>query len=137
MQCPRCPYRLSSKRNSSVCAFCAKDFYLKAATANSTELNKDPGAFCLKCPDNAKCDRNTTIKTLKGKNNTWRDSDNTETYYECENSYGCLGSSSCDEGYEGVLCEMCTNKVEYFDQDDGKCTVCPHSASLLYFPGIV
>ena len=120
-----------------MCAFCAEDFYLKAATVNSTELNKDPGAFCLSCPDNAKCDRNTTIKTLKGKRGFWRDSNNTGIYYACDDDVVCE-EETCAKVFKGILCESCIDKNEYFDQLDGvgKCTVCPHNATLLVIPGI-
>ena len=121
---------------SSACPFCAKDFYLKAATVDSSDLIKKPDTFCLACPVNTNCDKNTTIKTLKGNPDFWRYSLDTQEYYECEKSEGCQGGDSCAEGYEGILCETCVDEKEYLD-DNGKCTKCPHLSRVGILPGIV
>jgi len=137
VQCLQCPYRLSSEPNNTVCSFCAKDFYLKMATVDSGKLNKEPNDFCLACPVNAKCDRNTTIKTLKGNTNFWRDSLDTQKYYACENSNGCQGNNSCAEGYQGILCELCVDENKYVNYGNGKCTDCPRLLKLGRLPCIM
>jgi len=136
VQCLQCPYRLSSEPNNTVCSFCDKYFYLKIATVKSTELNKKPDNFCLPCPVNANCDRNTTIKTMKGNRGFWHNSLDSQKYYACENDEVCEGAK-CAEGYEGVLCELCIDEIKYFNRIDGKCMECPHLSRLVIPAGII
>jgi len=79
---------------------------------------------------------NTTIETLIGDSGFWRHSLSTKEFYKCKNKALCLGTS-CAEGYDGVLCEVCVDKNKYFDYLDGKCADCPYFSRLAIVAGIL
>jgi len=138
ISCLQCPYRLGSDGNSKLCPFCADEFYLNVQNVSIELLNKEPLSFCLPCPDNVKCDKNTTLTTLKGDPGFWRDSLQTAVFYQCnENIELCLGGLSCAEGHGGVKCEVCDDKERYFDESKGECVECPLFSRLGSLTGIV
>jgi len=155
VSCLQCPYRLGSEANSDICPFCADNFYLNVRNVNAELLNKDPTSFCLPCPANSQCEKNTTVETLKGNPGFWRDSLRTTVFYKCNNiARVCLGGRnsfsrslsgrvhnigdpSCDKGHSGVKCEVCVEKERYFDQSKGECSTCPSFSRLASVAGIV
>jgi len=132
--CFECHHLLGSEENSTKCPFCANKYYLNVPNVPYENLIENPANFCLPCPDNAICNRNTTIETIEGIAGFWRDSNQTEEFYKCSNiTEICLGGTSCAKGYSGVLCEVCKDKNEYFNSSEGECTECPQFARLGYF----
>jgi len=133
IQCPQCPFRLSSLGGKSNCTFCAAQFYL-ADTLTPRELFQSPDAFCKDCPPDANCVTNTTLKTLQVPVGYWRDSSKTSTLYECPSKIVCKSSNTrqgnnndyCITNHYGPLCESCQNEDDYFSRVDGRCINCPN-----------
>jgi len=138
VSCLPCSYRLGSYEESTKCSFCADGFYLKVLNVKSDSLIKNPDNFCLPCPDNARCEKNTTIETLQSSPGYWRASLQTETFYKCNDISGvCFGGTLCAEDHSGVRCEVCVGEKKYFDSSKGECTSCPSFLKLSLTIGIV
>ena len=122
-------------------------------------LFRQPLDHCFDCPVNATCPINTTLQTIGIPENFWRDSLYTSELYECkEGSTFCKGMTTtehekliigdqstivdstsesksgyyCQEGYTGLLCEVCVDDAKYFNRFKNECKECdPISESIL------
>ena len=123
--CVDCPYLLANEQNSTECPFCAENFYLKVTNVTQKALIADSAKYCLPCPSNAYCAKNTTIEKIAGDPGYWRHSIQTEIFYKCNHIAGvCLGGTLCAKGHKGIKCEVCEEKNQYFEPSEGKCIMC-------------
>ena len=93
--------------------------------------------ICTPCPENAKCNFDTTLSTLGVPGKYWRDSQDTKVLYSCDGYERCVGNwddtssnAYCAEGYDGPLCKVCVDESHYFSESNGECLKCP-SPSLI------
>ena len=134
VRCSPCPYRLSSQSGSTKCTFCAENFY-SSKGVKELDLLRNPNEFCLDCPDDATCGRNTTIESINVNKDYWRHSDKTSTLYQCQYDNLCNPSdSSCRDGHKGALCEVCIEIKKYFNRNTGNCDTCPSFLRVLWIP---
>jgi len=152
IQCPRCPYRLSSQGGDSQCNFCDAQFYKADTSISNTKLFETPDKYCKSCPDNVNCTTaNTAIDTLQIFPNFWRSSIYTSTTYPCTYDGICLGVDDaaiyqtsnidtipqCIDGHSGPLCEVCVEEENYLDTRTGRCSKCPSLTKLAIVPTVL
>jgi len=134
VQCPQCPFRLSSQGGESQCSFCAAQFYLADTLISQENLFRSPDVYCKACPPETNCTINTTLKTLQVPTGFWRDSLKSSTLYKCSSNMACNSSDTpqgnshdyCIANHHGPLCESCQEENEYFNMIDGRCISCPN-----------
>jgi len=69
---------------------------------------------CLKCPDHSNCSGGYRIDPDSG---YWNTEPHLEAIYKCLNEQSCKNknSTTCEEGYEGILCAKCKGHIEDTD----------------------
>jgi hypothetical protein len=151
-QCIPCPYRLSSPVGGTTCNVCDTGFYLLDETVSPSELQQQPGRWCLDCAPHAHCEWNTTLATLNLTVGHWRLSERSRVITACRGGNGaerCLGGvqvhagengeNYCDASYTGPECRLCRGDEHlYHQQSTGRCLPCPGiGRSLAVLSGLV
>ena len=102
---------VGQKKFSNYCENCTIGFY-----------NLKAGDECQKCVDGAVCLGENKIYTKAG---YWRRHNHTDQVFKCFNEDACLGdmdSLQCSEGYEGNLCQVCSQG--YSNGNENSCSKC-------------
>ena len=114
------------------CDQCAIHFYLM-------DVNVEPSTdACIECPTGAECPAGRTVETIIMQPRYWRLSNRTASTYECTSS-ACLGGNwnrtsdaFCALGYEGPLCEWCSDPDRYYDDATATCKACGATVSYAF-----
>jgi len=129
-ECRVCAAGAWSAEGAVDCAICDTGF-----VKNTTS---DLGDQCTDCADieGVTCPRDTILANLKVKKGFWRHSENTRVIYACRSGdagwtpcaggrdAGDDGDGYCASGYEGPVCEECTEENAYFKQSSARCIDC-------------
>jgi predicted outer membrane repeat protein len=97
--------------------------YCETCRNGTYSLSYSPGAICAPCPEGViACWGNTLV--LDEKN--WRANVMSANIYECADEMSCpggqaTGDESCGDGYEGVICSLCSEG--YYNSNFG-CELC-------------
>jgi predicted outer membrane repeat protein len=87
------------------------------------------GVKCKACPEGGDCRGGTSLDSLQG---WWRSADSAEVLFTCPIRESCVagngtGAASCELGYEGPVCALCSPGYRHWG---GKCSPCGSNASL-------
>ena len=144
LACTPCAEGTTSSAGSSTCDMCTRGNYkLPQSVGNATTA-------CEECIEHATCPTNNlTIRTLVVDAAHWRLGPLSQDVYACSTSSDgwspCRGGVDasdlrqgvgdgpvqrlyCEEGYEGPLCELCSNSSTYFDKSEKRCLECPEAS---------
>jgi hypothetical protein len=128
--CEPCAGDRFSFEGSPYCDRCLRRFY---AHIPGDEL-LDEHASCVHCPLGTTCDGDgqSTTRVLELDPGFWRITPTEGQVYACPNgavacrggtNFSAGGLSYCNLGFEGVLCDICSDNY-YFDTEDMTCILC-------------
>ena len=148
LACIPCPEGTTSITGSSTCDMCTRGNYELPRQAGNAAL------VCEPCVEHASCATDDlTVRTLVVDAAHWRLGPLSQDIYACatgEDGWSpCRGGVDasdvlqgvddgpvqrlyCEEGYEGPLCELCSNSSTYFDESEKRCLVCPDASKRVF-----
>ena len=137
----------------SECAECPKGFYSKTSVTKGLTCvtcadgygegyfsEKSRSASCERCPNGATCPRGQDIILDEGR---WRTSDASLNVLACPKADGCKGGNAseplglCADGYEGVLCAVCTHDHYSWGNTCKRCSDDVHGMVVLTVFGMI
>jgi hypothetical protein len=136
-RCRRCDVGQDSRHathntsGSDGCTLCAETYYRRADNLPASDCMSCGGLQGISCP------LNSTLESLQVKQAYWRISGTSLSVVACETSAdgkspcgggnyaGDEGIGYCRAGYSGPRCELCTKRLQHFEQ--GECVDCPEA----------